>query len=285
MKIGVSSYSYSQYLKSGKLTLISVIAKAAEMGFEAIEFTNLPEDTAENRKALAMQIKEEADRVGIDLSAYVCGGKLLCDTKELQQAEVERLKGELDIANILGVKLFRYDVLYKLPQHTSFDAVLDEVAPAMRQLAQYGESLGIMTMIENHGHTFQDYDRIEKTYYAVNHKNFGLLIDIGNFMCADEDNVMCVSRLAHLARHVHLKDFIKKDFYSTDSKEHHFRTRGANYLLGVAVGDGDAKTVQCLTILQNAGYDGYIDIEFEGPADCITEIAKGLTFYKTYINQ
>ena len=32
MKIGVSSYSYSQYLRSGKLDYISVIGKAAEMG-------------------------------------------------------------------------------------------------------------------------------------------------------------------------------------------------------------------------------------------------------------
>lgn len=60
MKIGVSSYSYSQYLRSGKLNLMTVIAKAAEMGFEAIEFTDLPGDTYESRKALALQLKEEA---------------------------------------------------------------------------------------------------------------------------------------------------------------------------------------------------------------------------------
>ena len=42
MKIGVSSYSYSQYFSKGKLDLITVIQKAADMGFEAIEFTQLP---------------------------------------------------------------------------------------------------------------------------------------------------------------------------------------------------------------------------------------------------
>lgn len=284
MKIGVSSYSYSQYIKSGKMDLFSVIEKAADMGFETIEFIGLPAD-CEDRPALAKQLKEKAADCKIEISAYVCGSCLLCDSEEAQLSEVDRLKGELDIANILGVKLFRYDVVSSLPQHRSFESVLEDVVPAMRRIADYGQTLGIKTMIENHGRAFQDHDRVEKTYNAVNHENFGLLLDLGNFMCADEDNVMCVSRLAHLACHVHLKDFIKKDFYSSDSKEHCIRTRAANYLLGVAVGDGDAKTAQCLTILQNAGYDGYVNIEFEGPDDCITELAKGLAFYRNFINQ
>ena len=37
MKIGVSNYSFMQYIRDGKLDNLSVIAKAAEMGFEAIE--------------------------------------------------------------------------------------------------------------------------------------------------------------------------------------------------------------------------------------------------------
>jgi hypothetical protein len=122
--------------------------------------------------------------------------------------------------------------------HRSFDSVLEEFAPLIREIAEYGQAIGIKTMIENHGYVFQDCVRVEKTYNAVNHKNFGLLIDIGNFMCADEDNVRCVSNLANLAFHVHLKDMVKVDYYSPYSKDDCFMTRSANYLRGVAVGDG-----------------------------------------------
>jgi len=281
MKIGVSSYSYSQYLSKGKLDLITVIQKAADMGFEAIEFTQLPEDSTENRQALAEQIKAEAARCSIALSAYACNGRLLRSTLEKQQEEVNRLKGELDIAKILGVKVFRYDVVSQLPAHRSFESVLEEVVPAMRQLADYGQELGIMTSIENHGYAFQDYDRIEKIYHTVNHKNFRLLLDIGNFLCADQDNVFCVSRLAHLACHVHLKDFEVLDYYDTASKKHCFQSRACNYLRGTAVGYGNAKTAQCLSILKKVGYDGYVDIEFEGADDCIEGLTKGLTFFKS----
>lgn len=283
MKIGISNYSFSQYIRNGKLDNLSVIAKAAEMGFDAIEYVGLPGDDQAERLALAGKIKAEATRCGLPVSSYVVGGNLLCDTDQAQQAEVARLKGELDIAKTLGAGIFRFDVLYKLPQHKTFGWVLEQVAPAMQQIAEYGRELGIKVTIENHGHAFQDFDRIERTVEAVNHENFGLLVDIGNFLCADEDNIKAVSRLAHLAYHVHLKDFKIIDHYSDSSRDHAFSTRGCNYLLGVAVGDGDAKAAQCMQILKNAGYDDYMVIEFEGPADCVTEIRKGLDFYRKQV--
>lgn len=283
MKIGVSSYSYSQYLKAGKLDLMSVLQRATDMGFEAIEYTGLPEDTVVERTTLATQIKAEASRLGIDLSAYVVGGDLVRETEGAQREEIERLKRELDIAAMLGVPVFRYDVVRRLPKGRSFESVLAQVVPAMREIAEYGQSLGIMTTIENHGYAFQDYDRVEKIYHEVNHPNFSLLLDIGNFLCADQDNVFCVSRLAHLASHVHLKDFVKIDYDSTESKENAFKTRACNWLRGTAVGYGAAKTAQCIDILQEAGYNGYLDIEFEGPEDCISELKKGLAFCRKQI--
>ena len=60
-------------------------------------------------------------------------------------------------------------------------------------------------------------------------------------------------------------------------------TRGANYLRGTAVGDGDVGSAQCIQILKNAGYDGYLDIEYEGPEDCIEALKKGLDFLRKSI--
>ena len=71
-------------------------------------------------------------------------------------------------------------------------------------------------MTENHGFFSQDSCRVEKLYTAVNHPNFGLLCDIGNFVCADEDPAKAVARVAPYTRYVHAKDFICKSFYSDD---------------------------------------------------------------------
>ena len=65
-------------------------------------------------------------------------------------------------------------------------------------------------MVENHGFFCQDSDRVELLVNKVAHKNFGLLVDMGNFLCVDEDPAVAVGRCAPYAFNVHVKDFIKK---------------------------------------------------------------------------
>ena len=277
MKIGVSSYSFQQYIAKGEMNVEDTLVKAAELGFDAIEFVNfnMPAEVTEEYTDNLIKLSEKHN---IEISAYVTGGALLSEDEDKRQAEYDEVCRQLDIAKMLGVKLFRYDVGYKLPRLMSFDMALELVCPYMKKIADYGEGLGIMTMTENHGLAFQDWERIEKTYNAVNHKNFSILIDIGNFMCVDFDNTICVSKLANLASHVHLKDMKKIDFYDECSKDGCFQTRAGNYILGTAVGYGDAKAAQCVRILKNAGYDGFLNIEYEGQEDCIEGLKKGLEF-------
>ena len=283
MKVGVSSYSYSQYIAQGKMTVYDTVVKAAQMGFDAIEFTTIQEADGKTREQIAAELRKLAAENKIEISAYVVGGNLITRDEKEREEQLNILKSEVNIASILGVKLFRHDVGYMLPQGMCFYEASELAAPIIREVSEYAEKSGIKTMIENHGRAFQDADRMEKTYRIVNHKNFALLVDIGNFMCADEDSVLSVSRVANLAAHVHLKDFIKKDFYDTQSKEHYFLTRGCNYLMGTAAGYGDAKAAQCIEVLKQAGYDGYLDIEFEGPEDCICELKKGLEFIRSVL--
>lgn len=284
MKIGVSSYSFQQYINKGEMTAVDTLIKAAEMGFDAIEFVsfNFPKDVT---KEYTDNLKKLSKQHNIEICAYLTGGNLLNGTEQERQQSFEEICHDIDIANMLEVKLFRYDVGYALPRFMSFDMALEIVAPYMKKIADYGAQFGIMTMIENHGLTFQDWERVEKTYNAVNHKNFSLLIDIGNFVCADLDNTLCVSKLANLASHVHLKDMIKYDFYDDCPRENCFKTRACNYALGTAVGYGDVKVAQCVEILKKAGYDGFLNIEYEGQEDCIEGLKKGLQYARNLLQE
>ncbi len=281
MKVGVSSYSFSQYIKAGKLTQLSAVAKAKELGFDNIEFTDLNPPEGVSVPEYAAQIKEEAARCGIEISAYVIGANL---AKEYLADEIIRLKGCVDIAAALGAKFFRHDVYGKEgADFRSFDMALPTMSKAIREVTAYAQTLGIKTMTENHGFVAQDSDRVERLINAVNHPNYGVLIDIGNFACADEDSAIAVSRLAHLAFLVHAKDFVKKSFDEYQGEEGFFRTRGCNWIKGVAVGEGDIPVKQCLTILKREGFDGYIDLEYEGHEDCIEGLKKGLAFVRAAI--
>ncbi|MBE6647658.1 MAG: sugar phosphate isomerase/epimerase [Ruminococcaceae bacterium] len=282
MKISVTSYSFQQYLNSGKIDHLGMIDKAHEIGIEGIEFTPLPGETFDERSALAKKLCERAEAVGMPIVSYTVNADLYKGSDEANAVEVARLKEQLDIAAILGAPTMRHDVCWSVPKTgavRSFDAMLPTLAKSAREITEYAATLGIRTCSENHGLVAQDSDRMERLFNAVGHENYGLLVDIGNFVCVDEDNVTAVSRVAPYAIHVHAKDF----YLSREKKEGWGVSRGCNYWQGAAVGDGDVDVKKCIEVLKKAGYDGYVSIEYEGKDDCIDGIRRGYEYLKSII--
>lgn len=290
MKISVSSYSFQQYIGAGKMTQLDTVAKAHELGFEAIEFIDLEpceKPTLEQQIEYAKLIRAEADKYGMDINAYTIGATMYHDDPADSAKEIERLKGQLLVAKELGAKVMRHDVCYKLGKtgrSRSFDLMLPTIAANIRELTAYAETLGIKTCTENHGYIAQDSDRMERLFNAVDHDNFGLLVDMGNFACVDENSQTAVSRVAPYAVHAHAKDmhlksaaFTKPDGWGT--------TRGGNYFKGAIIGEGDIPVKQCVKALNRAGYDGYLSIEYEGAVDCIKGISKGLANLKQILSE
>ncbi len=288
MRFSVSSYSYSQKISKGEMTQFDTIRKAHEMGFEGIEFTDLKpceDPTLEQQLAYAKELRAEADKYGMEIVAYTIGANLYHRTEEGSAAEVKRLKGQLDVAFALGAKLMRHDVCYSEKHDgvtVSFAQMLPTIAKNAREITEYAQTLGIRTCTENHGFIAQDSDRVELLFNTVAHENYGILIDVGNFACADEDSAKAVSRLAPYAFHVHAKDFYVYPFGTEVTSDYYkIRTRGCNTLIACSVGEGNIPVAQCVAILKRVGYDGWFSIEYEGGADCIEGIAKGLEYLKT----
>lgn len=285
MKISVSSYSFDQYIKDGRMSQTDCVEKAKQMGFGAIEFIDIKGETFEEQKENAQHIRTTADEHQMEINAYSIGACLYKDTEEEIQAEIERLKGQVEIAHILGAKVMRHDVCYTLGKKgnsRSFDLMLPTIAKNARLISEYAAQFGIKTCTENHGMIAQDSDRVERLFNAVNHDNYGLLVDIGNFICVDENPVTAVSRVAPYAVHVHAKDMYLRN---TRSEACCNITRGGNYFCGAVVGEGDIPVKQCLNILKRAGYDGYVSIEYEGVEDCINGIARGYNNLKRILSE
>ena len=290
MKIAVSSYSYNQYISKGEMTQLDALRKAAEQGFDAIEFTELrPENrkdaTKEERLEYARLLRGEAEKLGIEIAAYLVGASLYNRSRAADKAEVKKLYDHLDVASALGVKLLRHDVCTKEifdGKVVSFGKMLPTLAANTRKVTKYAKKLGIRTCTENHGFVAQDSDRVEQLYNAVNHENYGILVDMGNFACADEDSVRAVSRLAPYAIHAHAKDFIFKS--ATEKKpEGFFDTLGGNHIRGTVIGHGIVPVGACVSLLEKAGYEGWISIEFEGLEENINALALGLEFLRSEV--
>ncbi len=277
MKVGVSSYSFGQYMGRTGANVFQIIDKAKELGFASIEFIDVYAPEGKDKVEQAKEIKAYAADKDIEISAYTIGADLLNNDPEEQ---FEALKKQLAIAQALGVSRMRHDITGGFPlsktTERGFDDAVKIVAPRARRVTDYAETLGIKTMFENHGTFCQDSDRVEKLLNAVGSENFGLLLDVGNFLCADDVPAKAVGKLAPYAFHVHLKDFFVRDGNLPNPGMGWFGSRSGNYLRGTIVGHGAVPIQQCIRILKNNGYKGHYSIEFEGCEENIFALQAGL---------
>lgn len=277
MKIGVSSYSFAQYMGETKANYFQIIDLAKEMGFDAIEFIDLKLDVqpAENLFALAKDIRAYCESKNLPIAAYTVGADFLN-----HENEAARIKGQVDIAEILGAPVMRHDAFWSLPEGMTWRQGVEKAAPLIREVTEYAAAKGIRTCTENHGMILQDAERVETLIRTVNHPNYGWLVDMGNFLCADDNPLRAVPIAAPYAFHAHVKDFIYKSFADDDPGDGWIHTRNGNYIRGTVAGHGVVPIRKCLSILKEAGYQGVVSYEFEGHEQNLPALKNALKFIR-----
>jgi len=282
MKLGVSSYSFSRYVHEGRMDLFGVIKATAEIGFEGIEFSGFgPDGEGADPIEFAHKVKDACAEAKLTVMSWTIGADFLKGVDE----EIARLRGQVDIAAALGAPMMRHDATGGFPGRANgladYIEALPIVAKGYAGVTEYAATKGVKTMIENHGFFFQDSDRVEALIAKVANRNFGALVDIGNFLCADEEPMRAVKRLAPHAFHVHAKDFHIKP-PCADPGDGWFRSRGGVPLRGAIVGHGNVNIPGCLALLEDAGYEGCLSIEFEGMEDNRRALEIGFANLKRY---
>ena len=278
MKLGVSTYSFRKLVNSGQMSEMEVIEKSKELGFEGIEFSGIQVPEGEDILEYASKIREKCNNTGIEPLNYTIGADFINNDGNWED-EVERLKKEVKIADKLGVKGMRHDATTGFPadynQARGFDDALPILIKGCQAVTEFAAEYDIKTMVENHGYFCQDSDRVEKLINGVENPNFGVLLDIGNFLCVDEDPPQAVGRLLPYVSHVHAKDFHVKPGTAPNPGQGWLTTRGGNYIRGAIVGHGNVPIIQCLKLIKQNGYDGFVSIEFEGIEDSLLGISEG----------
>ena len=288
MKIAVSSYSFQPLITDGTMTQLDCIRAAKRLGFDAVEFIDLQPHDGSTIEEYADAIREESERSSLPVSNYTVFADFLTGSDGDFQREIDRVRCMADIAARLGSRSMRHDATRGYAARQRRPRGLDEAQPRLaegcRRVTEYAAGLGVRTMVENHGLFCQDSRRVEKLVNAVAHDNFGWLVDMGNFLCADENPAQAVSRAAPYAFYVHGKDFLVKSGMAPNPGNGFFRSRGGSYLRGTVIGHGDVPVLQCLAILKQAGYDGYIGVEFEGVEPVEWALQTALENLRRYID-
>ena len=285
MKFSISTYSLSGLVGKNGVTEKDLIKIAKEIGFQGIEFAEIHTPENKDKIEYAKELNEECKKVGITPVQYSIGADFL--NNDIGK-EIERLKYEVDVASALGVTGMRHDGTSGFGgedrKTKGFNEALPYLIKGCKAVTEYAKTKGIRTMMENHGYFCQDSDRVEKIVTGVNDSNFGLLLDMGNFLCADEDPVVAFGKLMPYVSYVHAKDFHVKSGNNIAPVDGFFTTRGGNHLRGAILGHGDVPVFQCLSLAKNAGYDYFVTLEFEGHEEPRMACEWGLNTLKKYIS-
>ena len=339
INLGISSYCFSHKLYSQEWTLFDIMdwAKAhACTHLEIVPF-GLPLFTKESQPDLdfAQRIRDHAEKISLPLSAFSLNACVIRPGDEEEQGtasrernvtvayhgtredkyrqEIARIESIMALARTMGIRKFRSDVCsgaHPLRRNTpeQFEEDFPVFVRAVRELADFAATLGLTLTLENHGLYVNGADRLIRILRAANRPNLGLTVDVGNFLCVDEDPIPAVAKTIRYADMIHLKDFYirpAEKMYPQDGMYVNFpempnvksRRRpetpaewaaalprfgyvgtaaGHTILRGAIIGQGDLDLWKILSIIKKAGYEKEISLEFEGMEDCVAGTTYGL---------
>ena len=195
IKIGLSSYSMSRAINDERMSVFQVMDYIVENGGKHMEIVPCGKLILNGNNELIDQIVAHANKIGLELSSYTIGANFVQPDAEAVKKEVERVKGQIEIGAKLGVQRMRHDCGWRpIPEAgiDQFDKELPLFIDCCGELADYAAKYGITTSIENHGFYVQGSERVKRIVLGVNRANFRTTLDVGNFLCADEDPASAV---------------------------------------------------------------------------------------------
>lgn len=295
MKIAVSSWSLHRAFFEGKITMVDFIKKAREeFGVDAIEtvhwqIPHIPELQGKITEAsnmfgsedpkvrqegwmlfgeamnqLSTQKPKNLDQVKAALEEYdvkvvnmpIDYGNISQLDEEKRKADLEVIKLWIDVAAELGSKGARVNTGQQ-PEGV-FD--LNITADSYRELAEYAATKDVALVLENHGGMSADPDNILKLFDMVDHPNFRICPDFGNF----EDDI----------RYEALDKIFALNPILVHAKTYDFDEQGNHTQFDFG---------KCMDISKKHGFDGYYSVEFEGRGDQVGGIKSTIELLKKYL--
>ncbi|MBR6323270.1 MAG: sugar phosphate isomerase/epimerase [Lachnospiraceae bacterium] len=271
LRYATSCYTWKDLLIPRYITIDESIRWTAALGFDGYEITNLTDSWMDVPFDLN-SMRRTANECGIVIPSWA----MAADWSLGIRCQADKAKNEMDMAQVLGVRVFRTDT-YVAETAAPY---ADEVIDAVRELADYAAARGMQLVTENHGTFLCTPERLLPLFEKVNHPNFGLLYDGANFAASDSDPLEAAKLLAPLVRHVHMKDAHLKPGTRLFPGKGWQKTLKGNYWRCAITGQGTVPYEEILPVLLKAGFDGWLVQEFDGIEDPVEAMCEGFDYSK-----
>ena len=260
MKTSITMYSFHRAARQRGMTVEQFIRTAGAMGVDGVDLLSyFWQDEAAEVPQVAGWLKD----AGLELAAYAVGNNFIKGGEADFAAGVKTVTDGIEMAARLGAPAMRV-FGGNLPEGMTVDEALDRAARGLRECLPLAEAKGVVLAVENHGGMPGTAEELRRVIEAVDSPFVRACVDIGNFLSAGDEAGPAVKATADLAAHVHVKDF---KMFDADSEEGRKAARADWRLEACAVGEGVVPQAACYQALKDAGYTGFLSLEYEGVND------------------
>lgn len=249
-KISLAQWSLHKTLFEGKLSNLDFPATAKnEFGISAVEYVNQFFKDKAKDQAYLNDLKQRCDDNGVTSVLIMCDGE--GNLGELDKAKrsqtVDNHKKWVDAAKFLGCHSIRVNAYGE----GSKEEVAKAATDGLRMLSEYGKGVGINVIVENHGSYSSDGQWLASVIKNTGMDNCGTLPDFGNFCIKHGPNHTCEEWYDRYKGTEEMMPYAK----GVSAKSRDFDEQG-NCV--------ETDYTKMLKIVKDAGYTGYIGIEYEG---------------------
>ena len=247
MKLSLAAYSFnslfarrgtSDEIAAAKMSLEKFIDFCAEQQLGAAELTGYYFPKVVTSEYL-MTIKNKTHRLGIDISGTAIGNDFCLPAGPARKAQIDDCKRWIDYASMMGAPVIRI-FAGKVPEGGSLNESIDRCAAAINDCLSYAAKKGVILALENHGgitatpaEMMRIIDRVDDSPW------FGVNFDSGNFRT--DDPYGDLAKIAPLAVNAQ----VKVSMHPKGKQKQ------------------PADLPRIIKILKDAGYRGYVTLEFE----------------------
>lgn len=248
--ISLAQWSLHRALRSGKMDNLDFAAMARnDFGIDAVEYVSqFFQDKAKDKAYLAEMNKRAEDNGVRNLLIMVDReGDLGSTDEEARKLAVDNHYKWLDAARELGCHSIRVNAAGR---GTASD-VAQAALRSLQQLADYAAQLDLNVLVENHGGYSSDGKWLSFIMGALRRPNIGTLPDFGNFCIEKGEDGTCLNAYDRYDGMHDLLPFAK----GVSAKSYTFNEQGQETTIDYG---------KILKLVKDAGYTGYVGIEFEG---------------------
>lgn len=246
LRVGCCAYSYRDYLTGSppRMTLEQFLDTCAELGCHGVELTSyyFPRPLT---PAYLRRIRRRCFLLGLEIAGTAVGNTFTVPEGPQRQAQLNLVRLWIDLSVDLGAPCLR--VFAGPVPEAGARKGRQWVVECLDECAAYASERGVLLALENHGGVVDRPEGLLDILRRVPREWVGVKLDTGNFDSADPyaDLAQC----APYAISTHVKTEIRRN----------------GMLEPVDYG-------RLAELLRNAGYRGYMNLEYEAAEDAATAV-------------